>query len=632
MILDENLFEDVDTKELLNSQQSEKMSEVEDNAKEVQNPVYADAIRQMKQTAKVKADTIKVEKEPKREEKPKKPKMNDGAKKLKLNEDFYHDEDEEGICPACGGLITYDEIDDEHLVIEDTETAYYNCKCKNCDTHYREYHEIQLNFSHYQPVESLKAKMARKAQRDPLDEALNEYSKLNWRGVEGVKLIDHGAYSDPELFYKDEDGTKYYANYWNVEDSMWEYFLEETGLSDAESGKPEVEEAFDKFCQEHRDCVISDIMDMAKPMEESLNEDVTPSVGERIAQVLADAIGTHGAFGEETVEAAGNTIKLVSQTGVEEYKFNDDGSVDFVNVDEAVEAWKLDDPEMTDEEAAQMKEEYAHFDSVLDLLNGSGTTWFMDLDSDVEEEINTILKSLNENITDTQDLVYRVAIGTSDWNYQYGDMFTNLDDAVAFVNEYIEDEQVKNFCITTYYNEDDYMDDWIVEASKTDDGTWHVTPNTSDSYTIVDGKLVRNALTNESKVSKLEEARVDMSNPEKIGVENLPDFDNYCITDIDADMGPDWDIDDWTSLDSCESKSEAIKIFNKWLKNCEIGGAIELHGIDYDNWYDAMEQDCDVYTIIAVRRISENEYVLDDHNAYDYDCDFDIIDGKLVVL
>lgn len=112
-----------------------------------------------------------------------------------------------------------------------------------------------------------------KKKEESLEEALNEYSKLNWRGVEGVKLIDHGAYSDPELFYKDEDGTKYYANYWDVEDSMWEYFLEETGHKDAESGKPEVEAAFDKFCQEHRSSVISDIMDMAKPDEDFENED-----------------------------------------------------------------------------------------------------------------------------------------------------------------------------------------------------------------------------------------------------------------------------------------------------------------------------------------------------------------------
>ena len=80
MILDENLFEDVD----LATQQSKKMVDVEAKAEETQNPVYADATRQMKKTAKVKDETVKVEAEPKHEEKPKKPKMATGAKKLKL--------------------------------------------------------------------------------------------------------------------------------------------------------------------------------------------------------------------------------------------------------------------------------------------------------------------------------------------------------------------------------------------------------------------------------------------------------------------------------------------------------------------------------------------------------------------
>lgn len=81
--------EAVNTADLLKAQQSEKISEVEDKAKEVQNPVYADATRQMKKTAKVKADTVKVEAEPKHEEKPKKPKMAPGAKKMQLDESLF---------------------------------------------------------------------------------------------------------------------------------------------------------------------------------------------------------------------------------------------------------------------------------------------------------------------------------------------------------------------------------------------------------------------------------------------------------------------------------------------------------------------------------------------------------------
>lgn len=71
----------------------EDYSEVEDEAKEVQNPVYADATRQMKKTTEVKEDTTKVEKEEKHEEKAKNPKMVAAAKKLKLDESLFEDID-----------------------------------------------------------------------------------------------------------------------------------------------------------------------------------------------------------------------------------------------------------------------------------------------------------------------------------------------------------------------------------------------------------------------------------------------------------------------------------------------------------------------------------------------------------
>lgn len=44
---------------------------------------------------------------------------------------------------------------------------------------------------------------------------LKESKQLNegYRGCKKVEMIWHGAYSDPELYYKDDDGTEYYANY-----------------------------------------------------------------------------------------------------------------------------------------------------------------------------------------------------------------------------------------------------------------------------------------------------------------------------------------------------------------------------------------------------------------------------------
>ena len=58
-------------------------------AVESQNPVYADAKRQMEKTNQLRIDTTKVEKEMKREEKPKRPKMAQGAKKMHLDESLF---------------------------------------------------------------------------------------------------------------------------------------------------------------------------------------------------------------------------------------------------------------------------------------------------------------------------------------------------------------------------------------------------------------------------------------------------------------------------------------------------------------------------------------------------------------
>lgn len=74
-----------------------------------------------------------------------------------------------------------------------------------------------------------------------------------FRGVEGVEMIWHGEWADPELRYGD-----YVANYWTVEDAMYQACKEEFG-ADADS-----DEVFNKYCQDHRDDVIEYIMSSGK--------------------------------------------------------------------------------------------------------------------------------------------------------------------------------------------------------------------------------------------------------------------------------------------------------------------------------------------------------------------------------
>lgn len=67
----------------------------------------------------------------------------------------------------------------------------------------------------------------------------------NWRGVSGIKMKSNGAYSDPWLIYQ---GRVF--NYWDIEDALWDMFLEETGHDDSEAESPAVEAEFSEYLKE----------------------------------------------------------------------------------------------------------------------------------------------------------------------------------------------------------------------------------------------------------------------------------------------------------------------------------------------------------------------------------------------
>ena len=110
--------------------------------------------------------------------------------------------------------------------------------------------------------------------------------KLNegWRGLNTVKLIDNGAYSDPELQYIDEHGNKYIANYWDIEDGMYQYYKEEKDYVEKNDDKyannlkntfkfDGSDEDFAKFLKAHEVEVIQDIIDASKSPE--ITEDLS---------------------------------------------------------------------------------------------------------------------------------------------------------------------------------------------------------------------------------------------------------------------------------------------------------------------------------------------------------------------
>ena len=77
-----------------------------------------------------------------------------------------------------------------------------------------------------------------------------------YRGCKGVTMIGHGEWSDPELEY---DG--YLFNYWDIEDALWNGFLDETGWTDVDGDEPVVENEFNEYvkarCVEYLDDCIS---------------------------------------------------------------------------------------------------------------------------------------------------------------------------------------------------------------------------------------------------------------------------------------------------------------------------------------------------------------------------------------
>ncbi len=84
--------------------------------------------------------------------------------------------------------------------------------------------------------------------------------KEGWRGTD-LEVVSHGSWGDPDLVYHDdEDGEDYVFNYWDIENGLWDMFLDETGHKDSESDDPEVEAEFDKYVQDNHGWYLSDVI------------------------------------------------------------------------------------------------------------------------------------------------------------------------------------------------------------------------------------------------------------------------------------------------------------------------------------------------------------------------------------
>lgn len=109
----------------------------------------------------------------------------------------------------------------------------------------------QIAADYAQNMEESCGKAVKKSFKKVADKKVNE----GYRGAKNVEYVSHGSTADPDLIY---DG--YTFNYWDIEDGLWDGFLDETGHKDSESNDPEVEKEFDKYVQDNVESYLDDVI------------------------------------------------------------------------------------------------------------------------------------------------------------------------------------------------------------------------------------------------------------------------------------------------------------------------------------------------------------------------------------
>ena len=134
--------------------------------------------------------------------------------------------------------------------------------------------QIEADYGKKDEAKECKGKSCRKHDLKKIEEG--------WRGSDEIEVVSHGEWADPDLVYKD-----YTFNYWDIEDALWDNFLEETGHKDSESGDPKVEAEFDKYVQDNavgylEDCIAFGYFKDGKKSwrTDECKESVTESVEE----------------------------------------------------------------------------------------------------------------------------------------------------------------------------------------------------------------------------------------------------------------------------------------------------------------------------------------------------------------
>lgn len=88
----------------------------------------------------------------------------------------------------------------------------------------------------------------------PADGSKSHNVNEGWRGCPDIEMVSHGSTGDPDLVY-----NGYTFNYWDIEDALWQMFLEDNDKwTDADSDDPQCEAEFNEYIKANAPYYLED--------------------------------------------------------------------------------------------------------------------------------------------------------------------------------------------------------------------------------------------------------------------------------------------------------------------------------------------------------------------------------------
>lgn len=85
-------------------------------------------------------------------------------------------------------------------------------------------------------------------------------SVSKWRGCKDIQMRYYNEWSEPDILYTDKNGTEYEFASSDVEDGLWNSFLEENNYTDDMSGNEKIESEFTTYVQNHGTEYLEDMI------------------------------------------------------------------------------------------------------------------------------------------------------------------------------------------------------------------------------------------------------------------------------------------------------------------------------------------------------------------------------------